>query len=773
MSRNDRIGPGPSSSTVPEAGRDSPPAGALASILILCCNQLEYTRLCLESVLRFTAAPYELVLVDNGSRDGTAAYLEEIARRGVTDRVVLIRNEANRGFAAGCNQAIAEARGGYLALLNNDTIVTDGWLDGLIACVEREGSSVGLAGATSNYANPPQLVAPDYEDLRGLETFALGRRREFAGRALRVERLAGFCLLVRRAVLESVGNLDERFGLGFFDDDDLCVRAREAGFGLRVALDIYVHHFGSRTFAGLGIDCERQLKENFTRFRAKWGPARAAGYYLPWEKPGEPEAASVPAVTVPAEALTRPRVSLCMIVKNEEANLPACLATAADLVDEVVVVDTGSTDRTRAVAARSGARVFDFPWVDDFAAARNESLRHAGGEWIFWLDADDRLDADNRARLRSVLAGLSDDNIAYVMKCVCRSEQADGSVTVVDHVRLFRNHPDLQWKYRVHEQILPALRRLKTEVRWADVTIEHLGYEDPALRGRKLERDLRLLRLEVAERPDDPFTLFNLGSVYQELSRHAEALPLLKGSLERSHPSDSIVRKLYALVVQCHRRLDQAREALAACQAGRALYPDDMELLFQEGLVLRTLGDTAGAESRFQRLLGAREGEHFASVDPGLRGYKTRHNLAVLYHEEGRVGEAEAQWRAAVAECPGFTPGWLGLGEICLARGSWDALATIVAHLEARATTALDARLLRARGHLKQKEFAPARRLLEEAIAAAPEALRPRVLLSHVLLQEDRDHAAAERALRDILALDPLNAEARHNLAVLLSSWRK
>jgi GT2 family glycosyltransferase/thioredoxin-like negative regulator of GroEL len=773
MSRDDLMGPGPSSSTELGPGRDTPPAGALASILILCCNQLDYTRLCLESVLRWTATPYELVLVDNGSSDGTNAYLDEIGRRGGPDRVVLIRNEINRGFAAGCNQAIAMARSRSLVFLNNDTIVTDGWLEGLIACAAREGPSVGLVGATSNYANPPQLVAPDYEDLRGLEDSALRRRREFAGRALGAERLTGFCLLVRRAVLERVGNLDERFGLGFFDDDDLCVRAREAGFALRVALDVYVHHFGSRTFAGLGIDCERQLKENFARFRAKWGPARAAGYYLPWEKPAEAGAAVAAAVTAPVSARARPRVSLCMIVKNEEDNLPACLATVADLVDEVVVVDTGSTDRTRAVAAGSGARVFDFPWVDDFAAARNESLRHAGGEWIFWLDADDRLDAENRARLRGLLAGLNDENMAYVMKCVCRSEQADGSVTVVDHVRLFRNHPDLQWKYRVHEQILPALRRLKTEVRWADVTIEHLGYEDPALRGRKLQRDLRLLRLEVAERPDDPFTLFNLGSVYQELGRHAEALPLLKGSLERSHPSDSIVRKLYALVVQCHRRLDQAREALAACQAGRAIYPDDMELLFQEGLVLRTLGDAAGAESRFQRLLGAREGEHFASVDPGLRGYKTRHNLAVLYHEEGRVGEAEAQWRAAVQECPGFTPGWLGLGEICLARGSWDALATIVAHLEAGAATALDARLLRARGLLKQKEFAPARRLLEEAIAAAPEALRPRVLLSHVLLQEDRDHAAAERALRDILALDPLNAEARHNLAVLLAADRK
>src|SRR5690242_15059907 len=85
-------------------------------------------------------------------------------------------------------------------------------------------------------------------------------------------------------------------------------------------------------------------------------------------------------------------ISLCMIVKNEEASLATCLQSAADLVNEVIVVDTGSSDQTKAIAARFGARVHDFAWVNDFSAARNESLRQASGEWIFWLDADESLD---------------------------------------------------------------------------------------------------------------------------------------------------------------------------------------------------------------------------------------------------------------------------------------------------------------------------------------------------------------------------------------------
>src|SRR5205823_11071901 len=103
----------------------------------------------------------------------------------------------------------------------------------------------------------------------------------------------------------------------------------------------------------------------------------------------------------------------------------------------------------------------------------------------FWMDADDRLDAGNREKLRTVFANLRDENVAYSMKCVCLPDPVTGTTTVVDHVRLFRNHPEICWRYRVHEQILPAVRRQGGEVRWADVVIHHTGYQDSALRRRK------------------------------------------------------------------------------------------------------------------------------------------------------------------------------------------------------------------------------------------------------------------------------------------------
>src|SRR5579859_2923905 len=147
------------------------------------------------------------------------------------------------------------------------------------------------------------------------------------------------------------------------------------------------------------------------------------------------------------------RLSLTMIVKNEAATLATCLASVAGIVDEIIVVDTGSTDGTQDIARQHGARVFDLPWPDSFAAARNESLRHARGQWLLWLDADEYFNEANRDKLRALLAQLPDDNAAYVLHQ--RSAAAGGSATLVGQVRLFRNHSDIRWDYRVHEQILP------------------------------------------------------------------------------------------------------------------------------------------------------------------------------------------------------------------------------------------------------------------------------------------------------------------------------
>ncbi len=495
------------------------------------------------------------------------------------------------------------------------------------------------------------------------------------------------------------------------------------------------------------------------------------------------------------------RLSLTMIVKNEAATLGRCLASVRDLVDEIIVVDTGSSDNTKEIARQYGARVFDFPWCDSFAAARNESIRHAAGQWLLWLDADEYLDDANRAKLRQLLAGLGNDNTAYVMKCVCVSGQASSTATNVDHVRLFRNHPAIRWDYRVHEQILPAIKRVGHAVRFTDIAITHTGYTDPTLRYRKLERNLRLLHLDLAERPHDPFTLFNLGWAYADLGRIAEAIPLLQRSLQHSHNADSITPKLYSLLTQCHHKLGQFEQAWAVCQAGHVRHPEDPELLFLKGQLCRQRGDRVGARSCWMRLLassslvgeantphpyppppGGREisAPHptppppggremwtdgtFTSVDAGLRGPLARHHLALLDRDEGNLADAEKHWRTILAEAPQFHPARIGLAELYLRQERWSELETLLAELQPHAP--VDAAVLQARMHLARRDFAAARQRLDEVLRQVPNHLPAHVLLSHVLLQSG-DEIAAEPQLRRIVAIDPGQAESWRNLTVL------
>src|SRR5262249_47691972 len=160
------------------------------------------------------------------------------------------------------------------------------------------------------------------------------------------------------------------------------------------------------------------------------------------------------------------------------------------------------------------------------------------------------------------------------------------------------------------------------------------------------------------------------------------------------------------------------------------------ELLFQEGLLLRVLGERAAAIGCWLRLLHGGEGPHFASVDAGLRGYKTRHNLAALYQEEGPLADAEELRRQAAAEQPPFGPAWLGLAELLLTQARWTEFDQVVEHMETASPDSVEPTVLRARGQMARKQYAQARQLLEATIARAPRQVWPRVILSHALLQE-------------------------------------
>jgi GT2 family glycosyltransferase len=241
----------------------SPPG--LVSIIIPCCGQLEHTKLCVPSVMRHSRAPFELIFVDIGSLDGTAAYLAGV-QAVATVRVEVLRATTDLGIANACKEAIDQARGEYLVLLNNDTVVTDAWLNQMIALASTS-PTIGMVGPMSNYSAPPQLVeavpyrfgprkstrkdapiAGDLLDVSAVNKFAAQWRETHRGKWLEAERLGGFCLLIKRHVLQKIGSLDAWTDLSLFDTDILSGKAREAGFTLACCRDLFIHHFGSRTF---------------------------------------------------------------------------------------------------------------------------------------------------------------------------------------------------------------------------------------------------------------------------------------------------------------------------------------------------------------------------------------------------------------------------------------------------------------------------------------------------------------------------------------------
>ncbi len=263
--------PAPNQSTAPEGS---------ASVVVVSFDSNVFTRLCLETVLAAGDAELlEVIVVDNGSSDGSVEHLLELAERD--PRVKAIANRRNLGFPTACNQGLAVARGDSLVLLNSDTMVAPGWLARLLAHLG--GDPGALVGPVTNRIGNEAEVPVEYETWGGFLREARRRGDHFRGRAFEIPTLTMFCLAMSRESYETLGPLDDRFGLGTLEDDDYSQRARRAGLRLLCAEDVLVHHFGEASFGKLFADGEysRVIARNRERFQEKWGE--------PWQPYGRRE----------------------------------------------------------------------------------------------------------------------------------------------------------------------------------------------------------------------------------------------------------------------------------------------------------------------------------------------------------------------------------------------------------------------------------------------------------------------------------------------------
>ena len=854
----------------------------LVSIIILTYNQLEYTKKCLDSIFRHTRGPFELIIVDNGSTDGTTCYLNAVRESnaevggwklkvGKDGEVVcqaeteeaekvniknngkkkerieekrrenrelacqyfkIIRNENNQGFAKGCNKGIEEARGEFLLLLNNDVLVTENWLSGLMECLQ-SAKEIGIVGPLTNQISGIQKVLQvGYQSLADLDAFARTFREENRHRRIPCRRIVGFCMLFRRELADRIGLLDENFGTGNFEDDDFCLRAELAGYQNMIAGDVFVHHFGSRSFVGNGINYHSALSGNRKKFDEKWNrrdainlegkkllclmaresarqysnrdqldqavkkllgalklmpgdtnlycelaeifleakgfekaiavlkvmpagsqderrmallgygfeglgkfeeaeewaeralsqnahsaPAlnlkgilayrcqkmgEAAGFFqkaiemdkgygepytnwglMKWSAGQKEEAVAlfekgfILAPTIPdqilnyhaavtetaqfaraekyfreamalhsfhkkihfllidlllrqgrhAEAMreieeamisfgvdegiltaslevrkrigpkeipagkNRNSLSLCMIIKNEEQHLPQCLGSVRDLVDEILIVDTGSDDKTRDISTAFGAKVYEFPWGGDFSAARNFSLDQARGDWILILDADERIAAKDIPELRKLACQKGPRRVAYsfVTRNYTTNPEVQGWTPndgayeeekgigwfPSEKVRLFPNDSRVRFQGVVHEGVRSSLVDHSVAIEDSRIPIHHFGKLDKQRERKKGEEYYLLGKKKLENSGADVRSLRELAVQAGELERYADAADLWNQVITLQPDMAEAYTNLSSLYL----KLKKYDQAYAASKQAVTLDPDSKEAL--------------------------------------------------------------------------------------------------------------------------------------------------------------------------------------------------
>jgi GT2 family glycosyltransferase/Flp pilus assembly protein TadD/predicted SAM-dependent methyltransferase/predicted O-methyltransferase YrrM len=839
------------------------------SVVILTFNQLQYTKKCVESLRKHTPEPHEIIFVDNGSTDSTVKWLKTLTKENKNYR--LIENKQNLGFAKGCNQGIEASQGEFILLLNNDVVVGEGWLFGLLNCLNH-GPAAGIVGPmTNNISGPQQVVSDEYRSVDDLDRYVVRFRKLYHHRRIPLRRVVGFCMLFKRALAEQIGLLDESFGTGNFEDDDFCLRAALAGYNNYIAGDIFIHHYGSRSFIGNKIDYNTSMSGNRRIIEKKWTlsasspegkklavlkalesaddfyqkgrtdqaiealincikltpDAKEIYYELAlifieannfseaWEvvesmpeaakndlkgleyagyikeglgmddeaaayadkmlsmnehstsalnlkgvlayKKGEKEKAAdyfkkaididpgygKPYTNVGVlywsiekkdEALAHLRhgfvlspmfpdisslyysivsslgtqhdaeddfreacrlypnskhlaflyidiliqqakfdsailriedsleafghdegtlnaaltirektgplqvekaskkntLSVCMIVKNEEKNIVKCLKSVRAIVDEMIIVDTGSTDKTKDIAKIFGAKVFDFPWTGDFSLARNHSLAQASGDWILILDADEVISTLDHKRLLKTIDRGNKRPVAFDMATrnylgksgstgwaendgAYPQEEKGMGWYASNKVRLFRNNSIVRFQNTVHELLEESLHKAGIPIEKCIIPIHHYGRLDHDrflakgreyyLLGRnKLEERgggdyvaLRELAVQAGELgmheeaidlwqqllivcPDNVDSLYNLGYHYMQIGKYQEALYASKKAVELSPGTKGAVLN-YALCELLRGNVLKAKDLLEKSESSENKHSTMMAVL--------------------------------------------------------------------------------------------------------------------------------------------------------------------------------------------------
>lgn len=423
----------------------------------------------------------------------------------------------------------------------------------------------------------------------------------------------------------------DRAALGLTMRRAFTSRQEARALGLRASAKVSREFTWKRAAELVVSRIEALARKPIRRFEVTSGPAS------PLSRVESPE---------PAEK-SRKELSVCIIARNEEQFLSACLASVQGVADEIVLLDTGSSDRTMEIAREWRANVYQFPWNNDFAAARNESLRRAVKDWILVLDADQTLDPRSHEEIRHLIQ--TDRRVGYMLRQLSYADEV-GEASVLEHLnlRLFPNQPDIRYVGRVHEQLVPTRVDLPWECEPCGVVVHDQGFRPQFRATRKSpDRDREALEEMCRQDPNEPFHAYNLGMTYQILGRSADAERELRRAItlcSSQLPEGTFPNYLLSCYVTLAHSLasqDRHLEASDWCRKAIELAPDFADAHLVLGLVEARLGHLEAALRAYERALGCQEGPAYAPTDRAARGWKALLGM-------GEVRLLQERWSDAV-----------------------------------------------------------------------------------------------------------------------------
>jgi glycosyltransferase involved in cell wall biosynthesis/predicted Zn-dependent protease len=455
------------------------------------------------------------------------------------------------------------------------------------------------------------------------------------------------------------------------------------------------------------------------------------------------------AAAQPVKGLT---LSLCMIVRDEEEMLPRCLAAVRDAVDEIVVVDTGSVDRTVEIARSFGARVIEREWTGSFADARNASFDAATGDWVMFLDADEVLVDGEAERLRA-FTGRTWREAFYLVETNFTGELGDGTAVTHNALRVFRNRPEYRFEGRIHEQIAHRLPGgLPERLEASDVRVEHYGYLGVVRDAKdKSRRNIELLERQRDEAEDDSgFLHFNLGSEYAALGENDNALASLERAWELMLKLPDVaeygyVPSLIHRLVRARRITGRLEPSIELADDGLTLLPGFTDLVYEQAQAARELGLSEQAEELFERCLELGDAPSRYSATAGCGSYLALVSLAAMRREAGDVAGA----RALLARCLDEHPGYVGaVGPYAIALIADDLAAEDVVAEVGRRTRRLtpSGRFLLGTALYEAGRAEVAEEQFRAVTVAQPNNAGARVALAESLLSQRRWAEAADTA---------------------------